>query len=143
MGKLRLHKLCQNEQFSTAGTISPNSKRKSFSLSPTIILFNHLHGLLKYVLVFPYFGFSPVSLVILLSSLLPREGHSNIEVEEKRADGQENRCSRKPEDSDPGYSSSFFAGDLQGSLFNVVLCSNQQIISMVFFVCNSEAGVQA
>ena len=41
VGKLRLHKLCQNKDFSTAGTMSPNSKRKIFSCSPSIILFNY------------------------------------------------------------------------------------------------------
>ena len=47
VGKLRLHKLCQNKHFSTAGTISPNSKRKTFSCSPSVILFNHKLGLFK------------------------------------------------------------------------------------------------
>ena len=37
VGKLRVHKLCQNKHFSTAGTISPNSKRKTFFCSLTII----------------------------------------------------------------------------------------------------------
>ena len=71
VGKLRLHKLRQNKHFSTAGRINSNSKRKTFSWSPTIILFSHLLGLLKYVLVFPYLGVFPVSLVIFLSALLP------------------------------------------------------------------------
>ena len=47
VGKLRLHKFCQNKHFSTASTISPNSKQKTFSCSLSIILFNHKIGLSK------------------------------------------------------------------------------------------------
>ena len=53
VGKLHLHKLYQNKHFSTSGMISPNSKRKIFSCSLTIILFNHLLGVLKCLLVSP------------------------------------------------------------------------------------------
>ena len=63
----------QNKHFNTTITISPNSKRKTFSCSLAIILFNHLYllDLLKYVSVFPHLGIFPASLVILMSSLLP------------------------------------------------------------------------
>ena len=65
MGKLRLHKLCRNEHFGTTGTITPNSKRKTFSCSISIILFNHKLGLSKYVLVFPCHRLFPGSSVAL------------------------------------------------------------------------------
>ena len=67
MGKLRLHTLCQNKHFSTAGTISPNSERKTFSCSLSIIRISHKVGLSKSVLVFPYLWFFHASPVILLS----------------------------------------------------------------------------
>ena len=78
VGKLRLHKLCQNKHFSTADTISPDSKRKTFShpyhsFQPFALV------LLKYVSVFPCLGVFPISLVILLSSLLPA---SSLEISE-------------------------------------------------------------
>ena len=70
-GKLRMQKLCRNKHFSTAGTISPNSKRKTFSCSPSIIFFNHKLGLFEKVFAFPYLGVFPGSPVILLWSALP------------------------------------------------------------------------
>ena len=67
-GKLRLQKLCRIKHFSTAGTISPNSKRRTFSCSPSINLSNHKLGFFKWVLVFPYLGFFSWQPVILLCS---------------------------------------------------------------------------
>ena len=66
--KISRPKVCQNKHFSTAGTISPNSKRKTFSCSLGIILFNHKLSLSKEVFVFPYLGFFPV--VLYSSSFL-------------------------------------------------------------------------
>ena len=63
--------IMQNKHFSTTSAVSPNSKTKTFSCSITIILFDHLLGFLKYLLVFPYLGVFAASLVSLMSSLLP------------------------------------------------------------------------
>ena len=79
-GTLRLQKLCRNKHFCAAGTISPNSKTKTFSCSPSIILFNQKLGLFKEVFVFPYLWFFPGSSVILLRSALlaSQLGISNV-----------------------------------------------------------------
>ena len=70
-GQLRLQKLCSNKHFSTAGTISPNSKRKTFSCSTSIILFNHKLGYSNKFSLFLTSGFFSGSPVILLCSALP------------------------------------------------------------------------
>ena len=78
--KLRLHILCKNKHFSTANTISPNSKRKTFSCSLTIILFNHLLGLLiRFNFSVPR-GFScqPCNLVVFFSSSVLGPGYTDI-----------------------------------------------------------------
>ena len=45
-------------------------KKRNIVLIVTMIVFNHLLGLLKYVLVFLYLRVFPARVVILLSSLL-------------------------------------------------------------------------
>ena len=69
VGKLVLHKLCQNKHFSTAGRISPNSKRKTFSCS--YHSFQPLSWLIKVSFSFSlprFFSCQPCNLVALYSS---------------------------------------------------------------------------
>ena len=72
MGKLSLHKLCQNKHFSIAGTVSPNSKRKkNIFLVPNYHSFQLFTWLFKTRFSFSvlrHFSSQPCNLFVFSSS---------------------------------------------------------------------------